>query len=64
MKKRLTKLLDVKSLVTFALIGVVCVQSFRQNVSLPSEFVASIVTAIVTYYFTRKEGQEGENKDV
>lgn len=55
MKDKLAKLLDVKSIVTFALIAVVCVQTIRQNVGLPSEFVASIVTAIVTYYFTRKD---------
>lgn len=55
MKDKLAKLLDVKSIVTFALIAVVCVQTVRQNVELPSEFVASIVTAIVTYYFTRKD---------
>ncbi len=55
MKDKLAKLLDVKSIVTFALIAVVCVQTIRQNVDLPSEFVASIVTAIVTYYFTRKD---------
>lgn len=56
MREKLAKLLDVKSIVTFALIGVVCVQTVRQNVTLPPEFVASIVTAIVTYYFTRKDG--------
>lgn len=55
MKDKLAKLLDVKSIVTFALIAVVCVQTIRQNVDLPSEFVASVVTAIVTYYFTRKD---------
>ena len=55
MKERLLRLLDVKSFVTFALIAVVCIQASRQNVQMPSEFVASIVTAIVTYYFTRKE---------
>ena len=55
MKDKLAKLLDVKSIVTFALIAVVCVQTIRQDVDLPSEFVASIVTAIVTYYFTRKD---------
>ena len=55
MKERLLRLLDVKSFVTFALIAVVGIQAIRQNVQMPSEFVASIVTAIVTYYFTRKE---------
>lgn len=55
MKEKIAKLLDVKSIVTFALIAVVCIQTIRQNLNLPSEFVASIVTAIVTYYFTRKD---------
>ena len=55
MKDKLAKLLDVKSIVTFALIAVVCVQTIRQNVDLPSEFVAAIGTAIGTYYFTRKD---------
>lgn len=58
MKERLLRLLDVKSFVTFALIAVVCIQAVRQNVDMPSEFVASIVTAIVTYYFTRKEDND------
>ena len=44
MKERLLRLLDVKSFVTFALIAVVCIQAIRQNVQMPSEFVASIVT--------------------
>lgn len=52
------RLLDVKSLVTFALIAVVCIQAIRQNVDMPSEYVASIVTAIVTYYFTRKDDND------
>ncbi len=55
MKERLAKLLDVKSIVTFALVSVVCIQAIRQNVRMPPEFVASTVTAIITYYFTRKD---------
>lgn len=55
MKERLAKLLDVKSIVTFALVAVVCIQAIRQNVRMPPEFVAATVTAIITYYFTRKD---------
>lgn len=58
MKEKLMRLLDVKSLVTFGLIAVVCIQAIRRNVDMPSEYVASIVTAIVTYYFTRKDDTE------
>lgn len=54
MKEKLIKLFDVKSIVTFALIAVVCIQVVRKNMELESQFVASTVTAIITYYFTRK----------
>ena len=54
MMEKLVKLLDVKSIVTFALVGVVCVQAVRRNVALPSEFVASVVTAIVTLFYTQE----------
>lgn len=57
-REKLLRLVDVKSLVTFALIVVVCVQSVRHNIEMPPEFVASIVSAIVTYYFTRREGEK------
>ena len=55
MRERLAKLIDVKSLVTFGLVSVVCVLAIRQNVTMSSEFVASIVSSIVTYYFKRKD---------
>ena len=55
MREKLERLLDVKRLVTFALVAVVCVQIVRQNIQLSSEFIASIVSSIVTYYFTAKD---------
>lgn len=55
MKDWLMKILTVKSLVTFALIGVTCVLAIMSELKLSSEFFASIVTAVITYYFTRKD---------
>ena len=55
MKGRLLKIVDVKSLVTFALIGVTCALAIVSKVEISSEFFASIVTAVITYYFTRKD---------
>ena len=55
MKDWLMKILTVKSLVTFALIGVTCVLAIMSKLQLSSEFFASIVTAVITYYFTRKD---------
>lgn len=55
MKERLCKLIDVKTIITLLLIGTVCVLAAMQRVNIPSEFFASIVTAIITYYFTRKD---------
>lgn len=51
--ERICKLLEVKSLVTFALIGAVVALAIRQNVAIPSEALVAIVTAVVTYFFTR-----------
>lgn len=54
LKSRLAKLIDVKSIVTFGLLAVVCVQAVRQNIQLPPEFLAATVGSVITYYFTRK----------
>lgn len=58
MKEWLMKIVSVKSLVTFALIGVTCVLAIMSELQLSSEFFASIVTAVITYYFTRKDNAE------
>lgn len=46
-------LIDVKTIVTFALVGVTCVLALRGQVS--EEFFASVVTAVITYFFTRRK---------
>lgn len=55
MKDVWKKLLTVKSIVTFALIGVTSYLAVVQRVELAPEFFASVVSAVITYYFTRKE---------
>lgn len=47
-------LINVKTAVTFALIGVVCYLAWHSKLEISSEFFASIVTAVITYFFTRK----------
>ena len=54
MKEKLAKLIDVKTIVTFALIAVVCYLAITSKLQLSAEFFASIVTAVITYFFTRK----------
>jgi uncharacterized membrane protein len=48
------KLLCVKSLVTFAVVGTLCVLATRQNISIPSEAFVGIATSVVTYFFIKK----------
>lgn len=55
--ERLAALIDVKSIVTFALIGTLCYLAISQNVALPSELLASIISAVITYFFTKKVNQ-------
>ena len=60
MKDTLIKLLTVKSLVTFALIGATVYLAVFHKTELPPEFFASVVTAVITYYFTRKDSEKKE----
>ena len=56
MKEKLAKLIDVKSGITFAVMGTLCVLAIRQNVQISPETFSLIVGSIVTYFFTKKDG--------
>lgn len=58
MKEKFAKLVDVKSIITFALVGCVCYLAIAGKIEVSSEFFASIVSAVITYYFTRKQSNE------
>lgn len=53
-KEKLAKLVEVKSIVTFALVGVLCYLAVRQDTPIPTELYTAVVTAVITYFFTRK----------
>ena len=55
MKQALINLLKVKSLMTIAIMIVFVTLSLTHNMS--DELVASVISSIVTYYFTKKEGE-------
>lgn len=54
MKEKLAKLIELKSIVTLLLIGCTCFLAIKSGFAIAPEFFASIVTAVITYYFTRK----------
>lgn len=56
LKERLAKLIDVKSFITFAVIGGVTYGFIIGNVT--SETYAAFASSIITYYFTRNVGKE------
>lgn len=57
MKNALVKLLKVKSIMTMAVMLVFVVLALTKQMS--DELVASVITAVITYYFTKKkEGEE------
>ena len=58
MKEKLTKLADVKSIVTFALVGTLCYLAIRQGTQIPTELFTAVVTAVMTYFFTHKKDKE------
>ena len=58
MKQAFIKLLKVKSLMTIAVMAVFVVLALTHNMS--DELVASVITAVITYYFTKDNKKEGE----
>lgn len=56
MKDMFTNLLKVKSLMTIAIMVVFVVLALSHNMS--EELTASVITAVITYYFTKKENDK------
>ena len=61
MKRNFAKLIDVKSIVTLILVTVFGVLCIRQNVTISTELLASVVTAVLTYLFTKKKSTNQDN---
>ncbi len=55
MKKQLIELLKVKSLMTLCVMCVFVYLSVTNQVS--SELTSSVITAVITYYFTKKDNE-------
>lgn len=58
MKNALIGLLKVKSLMTIAVMVVFVILALTNKMS--DELVASVITAVITYYFTKKENKNGD----
>ncbi len=54
MKDRFSRLIDVKAVVTVALVGTLCLLALRGGAEISAEFFAAAVTSVITYYFTKK----------
>lgn len=59
MKEKFAKLIELKSIITLVLIllvaFVVVLQTLRGKFDMSPEFVGGLITAVITYYFTRKQ---------
>lgn len=56
MKDAIVNLLKVKSLMTIAVMVVFVILSL--NGKLEPTLTASVITAVITYYFTKEKGEE------
>lgn len=56
MKNAVTNLLKVKSLMTIAVMIVFVILSLEEK--LEPSLTASVITAVITYYFTKREENE------
>lgn len=54
--KEIKLLLKVKSIMTLTVMGVFVYGTVTRQ--LPPELTSSVITAVITYYFTKKENQE------
>jgi hypothetical protein len=57
-RSRIADLINIKSIVTLALIGTLCALAVRQDTEISSELLAATVGSVVTYFFTRKSGEK------
>ena len=57
MKDAITNLLKVKSLMTIAVMVVFVILSLQEK--LEPTLTASVITAVITYYFTKKDTEKG-----
>lgn len=53
--KNLANLLKVKSLITVVVVVVFAVLSLQSKI--PNELIATVITAVTTYYFTKKDNE-------
>ncbi len=58
MKERLARLIDVKSIVTFLIIGVFAALSVKGSIKADQFMV--IATAVITFYFAKQENAHRE----
>lgn len=56
MKQAFINLFKVKSLMTIAVMLVFVILALKGNMS--DELIASVITAVITYYFTKPEKKE------
>ena len=61
MKNKLTKLIDVKSIVTLLLTTVFCVLALRQSI-MAEQFLTIFTTVIAFYFGTQYAKKDGEDK--
>lgn len=58
--KNFANLLKVKTILSLLVITTTCILTFKNIVSV--EAFMAIASAIITYYFTRKETEESKNE--
>lgn len=55
-KDKIAKLIDVKTIVTFAVIAVFCALALTERI--PVDSVMLIVSSIITFFFAKKSDKE------
>ena len=61
--KKITELINVKSIITIAITIVFCVASIKSNIKISSEQFLTIFTVLISFYFGVQSQREKSNND-
>lgn len=61
--QNIATLVNIKSIVTLAIIGCLCVLVLRQNTRITSEMFAAVVSSVITYFFIKSVDKAQSSED-
>jgi hypothetical protein len=55
---RIADLINIKSIVTMALVGTLCYLAIHQDVPISTDLIAATIGSVITYFFVRRKDEK------